>query len=65
MTDTQKEQFKKAAESDSKPAQLAKLIFRGIQRHIKAKNAQDREKNYDRMLDFSRERRVNRERNID
>ncbi|GHU00051.1 hypothetical protein FACS1894126_6370 [Alphaproteobacteria bacterium] len=65
MTDTQKEQSKKAAEADSKPARLAKLIFRGIQRHIKVKNAQDREKNYDRMLDFSRERRVNRERNID
>ncbi|GHT96442.1 hypothetical protein FACS1894122_14800 [Alphaproteobacteria bacterium] len=61
MTDTQKEQSKKAAEIDSKPAQLAKLIFRGIQRHIKVKNAQDREKNYDKMLDFSRERRVNRE----
>ncbi|GHU13136.1 hypothetical protein FACS189449_08090 [Alphaproteobacteria bacterium] len=61
MTDTQKEQSKKAAEIDSKPAQLAKLIFRGIQRHIKAKNSQDREKNYGKTLDFSRERRVNRE----
>ncbi|GHU00132.1 hypothetical protein FACS1894126_6470 [Alphaproteobacteria bacterium] len=65
MNKTPKTQSKKAAEADSKPAQLAKLIFRGIQRHIRAKNAQDREKNYDRMLDFSRERRVNRERNVD
>ncbi|GHT99117.1 hypothetical protein FACS1894126_5150 [Alphaproteobacteria bacterium] len=61
MTDTQKKQSKKAAEADSKPAQLARLIFKGIQRHIKAKSSQNREKNYGKVLDFSRERRVNRE----
>jgi hypothetical protein len=55
-----KTQSKKAVEVNSKPAQLAKLIFRGIQRHIKAKNAQNREKNYGKTLDFSCERRVNR-----
>ncbi|GHT92032.1 hypothetical protein FACS1894122_05330 [Alphaproteobacteria bacterium] len=61
MTDTPKEQSKKEAEADSKPAQLAKLIFRGIQRHIKAKSSQNREKNYGKVLDFSREQRVNME----
>jgi hypothetical protein len=52
----------KSSSSDSKPAQLAKIIVRGIERYIKAKDAQDREKNQGKRLDFSGERRVNRDR---
>jgi hypothetical protein len=61
MTKTTKTQSKKAVSADTKPAQLAKIIFRGIERYIKAKQTQNGEKNYGKRLDFSRERRVNRD----
>jgi hypothetical protein len=51
----------KSSTLDSKPEKLAKIIFRGIERYIKAKNAQAREKNHSKVLDFSGERRVNRD----
>jgi hypothetical protein len=62
MIETMKPQSKKAVDADSKPARIAKLIYRGIERYIKAENARNREKNYGKTLDFSHERRVNRER---
>jgi hypothetical protein len=61
MIEKTKTQLKKTVAADSKPAQLAKILFRGIERYIKAQNAQDREKNYGKRLDFSGERRVNRD----
>ncbi|GHU23146.1 hypothetical protein FACS189472_16130 [Alphaproteobacteria bacterium] len=59
MTDTQKKQSKKAAEADSKPAQLAKLVYDGIVRYIKAENARNGEKKKVFSLDSDRKRRVN------
>lgn len=55
----------KIQEADSKPTILAKLIYRGIMRYIKANEAQNREKNYNKTLDFTGERRVNRNSIID
>ncbi|MDR3179301.1 MAG: hypothetical protein LBT70_00155 [Holosporaceae bacterium] len=61
MIKTTKTQSKKPeAAADSKPAQLAKIMYRGIERYIKAQQSQNREKNYGKALDFSGERRVNR-----
>lgn len=45
--------------SDSKSAQLAKIIYAAIVRYIKAKNARNREKNPGLALDFNCGRRVN------
>jgi hypothetical protein len=61
MNKTIKAQSKKTRATDSKPAQLAKIIFRGIERYIKANQSQNRDKNQGKMLDFSSERRVNRD----
>jgi hypothetical protein len=55
-----KKDEKDANRPDSKPEKLAKLLYRGIVRYIKAKNARDRGENYGKRLDFSGERRVNR-----
>jgi hypothetical protein len=44
---------------ESKPEKLAKILYGAIMRYIKAKNAQNREKNHGLAVDFSRERRVN------
>jgi hypothetical protein len=62
---TREKDEKDITKPESKPEKLAKLIFAGIKRYIKAQNAQNGEKNYGRMLDFSRERRVNRHTDID
>jgi hypothetical protein len=61
MNKTTKVQSKKATAADSKPTQLAKIIFRGIERYIKAIQSQNRDKNYSKTLDFSSKRRVNRD----
>jgi hypothetical protein len=44
---------------DSKPEKLAKIMYEGIVRHIRAKDAQTREKNSGFTVDFSGDRRVN------
>ena len=44
---------------ESKPAQLAKIIYAGIVRMMKAKNARNGEKNAKLELDSDRKRRVN------
>jgi hypothetical protein len=44
---------------DSKPEKLAKIMYEGIVRYIKAKSAQTREKNSGFAVDFSGDRRVN------
>jgi hypothetical protein len=44
---------------ESKPTQLAKIIYTGIVRMIKAKNAQNGEKNTKLELDSNRKWRVN------
>jgi hypothetical protein len=50
---------KKQAVADSKPEQLAKILYGAIVRYIKAQNARNGEKNAKFELDFSRGRRVN------
>jgi hypothetical protein len=44
---------------DSKPEKLAKIMYEGIVRYIRAKDAQTREKNSGFAVDFSGDRRVN------
>jgi hypothetical protein len=44
---------------ESKPEKLAKIIYGGIVRYIKAKNARNGEKNTKFELDSDRKRRVN------
>jgi hypothetical protein len=44
---------------DSKPEKLAKIMYEGIVRYTRAKNAQVREKNSCFAVDFSGDRRVN------
>jgi hypothetical protein len=56
---TQEMDGKAPTSPDSKPEKLAKIMYAGIVRYIKAKNARNREKNAKFALDFSRERRVN------
>ncbi len=65
MTKTPNPKPKNTYTADSKPTQLAKLIYRGIVRYIKAKNTQNREEKHRKRLDFTGERRVNRRTNID
>jgi hypothetical protein len=43
---------------DSKPQKLAKIMYEGIVRYTRAKNAQVREKNSGFAVDFSGDRRV-------
>jgi hypothetical protein len=45
--------------SDTKPEKLAKIMYEGIVRYAKARNAQVREKNSGFAVDFSGDRRVN------
>jgi hypothetical protein len=45
---------------ESKPAQLAKIIYAGIVRMMKAKEARNGEKDTKFELDSDRKRRVNR-----
>jgi hypothetical protein len=49
----------KSFASDSKPQKLAKIMYEGIVRYMKAKDAQVREKNSCFAVDFSGDRRVN------
>jgi hypothetical protein len=52
--------FEKESQNiESKPEKLAKIMYEGIVRYIKAKNAQNGEKNAKFELDFDRELRVN------
>jgi hypothetical protein len=44
---------------DSKPEKLAKIMYEGIVRYAKARNAQTREKSSGFAVDFSGDRRVN------
>jgi hypothetical protein len=50
---------KKQDVTESKPAQLAKIVYDGIIRMIKAKKARDAEKKPIFELDSERKRRVN------
>ena len=50
---------KKQEVTESKPAQLAKIMYEGIVRMIKAKKAAASEKKVPFALDFERKRRVN------
>jgi hypothetical protein len=60
MTKLMKAQFGKEQQTaDSKPEQLAKIMFAGIVRCIKAKNARNGEKKAIFELDLKRKRRVN------
>jgi hypothetical protein len=56
---TYKKDEKDLNRPESKPEKLAKIMYEGIVRYIKAKNARNGEKNAKFELDFSRERRVN------
>jgi hypothetical protein len=49
----------KSSASDTKPQKLAKIMYEGIVRYVKAKNAQTREKSSGFAVDFSGDRRVN------
>jgi hypothetical protein len=51
---------KKQAVADSKPEQLAKILYGAIVRYIKAQNARIGEKNAKFELDSDCKRRVNR-----
>jgi hypothetical protein len=51
---------KKQDVTDSKPERLAKILYGAIVRYIKAKNAQNGEKNTKFELDSDCKRRVNR-----
>jgi hypothetical protein len=44
---------------ESKPEKLAKIMYEGIVRYTKARNALTREKNSSFAVDFSGDRRVN------
>jgi hypothetical protein len=55
----------KSSEPDSKPAQLAKIIYAGLVRMINAKNAAIRARKPVFELDFDRKRRVNTGQDID
>ncbi|GHT95919.1 hypothetical protein FACS1894122_13840 [Alphaproteobacteria bacterium] len=59
MNKTPKTQSKKTMDASSKPAQLAKLVYDGIVRYIKAENARNGEKKKVFSLDSDRKRRVN------
>jgi hypothetical protein len=48
-----------SAKDESKPAQLAKIMYAGIVRMIKAKKSQNGEKNTKLELDSDRKWRVN------
>jgi hypothetical protein len=50
---------KETPRHESKPEKLAKILYRGIERYIRAENARNREKNCGWEVDFSRKRRVN------
>jgi hypothetical protein len=45
--------------SDTKPEKLAKIMYEGIVRYTRGKDAQVREKNSGFAVDFSGDRRVN------
>jgi hypothetical protein len=52
--------LKKQAVADSKPEQLAKILYGAIVRYVKAQNARNGEKDTKFELDSDRKRRVNR-----
>ncbi|MDR3187219.1 MAG: hypothetical protein LBT63_02205 [Holosporaceae bacterium] len=59
MIEISKTKLEKLSSSESKPEKLAKIMYEGIVRYTKAKNALKREKNSDFELDFSRIESVN------
>jgi hypothetical protein len=65
MNETSKIRSKKITESESKPDQLAKIIYAGLIRVINAKNAVIRAQKPVFELDFDRKRRVNTDRDVD
>jgi hypothetical protein len=56
---THKKDEKDPNSPDSKPEKLAKIMYEGIVRYVKAKNARVGEKNAKFMLDSDRKWRVN------
>jgi hypothetical protein len=56
---TKKQPSKESQTADSKPDILAKIMYEGIVRCIKAKNARNGEKKAIFELDLKRKRRVN------
>jgi hypothetical protein len=59
MTNTTKRPKESLTNPESKPEKLAKIMYEGIVRYIKAKNAIKREKNSGFELDFDRVESVN------
>lgn len=57
MTKTPNPKSRDAHIIDSKPAQLAKIMYAAIVRYVKAKNAQDRDKKANFALDVERKSR--------
>jgi hypothetical protein len=61
MTEISKTHSKESSESsgpESKPQKLAKIMYEGIVRYTRAKDAQTREKSSGFAVDFSGDRRV-------
>lgn len=59
MNKVLKSKCRELSAPNSKPAQLAKILYNGILRYIKAKFSQNRDKSSRLALDFNCERRVN------
>jgi hypothetical protein len=59
MTDAIKQLGKDLTKPESKPEKLAKIMYEGIVRYTKARNALTREKNTSFELDSFGDRRVN------
>ncbi|MDR1375658.1 MAG: hypothetical protein LBJ45_02505 [Holosporaceae bacterium] len=59
MTEISKNKLEESSSYESKPEKLAKIMYEGIVRYTKARNALTREKNSGFELDSSGERRVN------
>jgi hypothetical protein len=58
-TKTTKTQSKKVTDSESKPSQLAKLIYRGLVRLKESKEARKSGRSERKTLDFGQSERVN------